>query len=91
MEIGKSIAKGKQADGDDVDEVNRAISSLVWMVRAFTIVDGSQNTSTLSPALKVNYNNHHLRSALTCHTANDSTEYRTLLLYLIHVRVWKPG
>jgi len=53
MEIGRSIIKGNNAGSTQQNESERAIQSLKWMTRAFSIIDKGDKESMVPPALRV--------------------------------------
>jgi hypothetical protein len=53
MEIGRSIIKGNNAGATQQNESERAIQSLKWMTRAFSIIDKGDKESMVPPALRV--------------------------------------
>jgi len=53
MDIGKAIAKGTHPGGEEGTGVERAIKALVWMTRAFAMLDSSQKGPKVSPELRV--------------------------------------
>jgi hypothetical protein len=53
MEIGRSIIKSNNAGATQQNESERAIQSLKWMTRAFSIIDKGDKESMVPPALRV--------------------------------------
>jgi hypothetical protein len=53
MEIGRSIIKGNNIGAMQQNESERALQSLKWMTRAFSIIDKGDKESMVPPALRV--------------------------------------